>query len=489
MCRLSHYVIAVLVGGLWLGACPAPAWAVFAQNYTLVPIDGGARAIGTDTGQVVGALPQGDGTFQPAVLWPSPQILGPTREGDAYATAGAWTVGNASFPSEGPYVKSHAFLANAQGLTDLGALGGPGSQSAATCVNQDGDAWGWGTGADGFGWVPLFWPAGGAPLELPSLGDQRGGVVTGCNDLGAAVGATGDGSSSNGGAGRCTSWPADGSPPVSCDPGQGSTYSRGVAVTNSNVIAANVEYPDGFQGLGRGYLWYWSGMQWLAPLPDDQTSWVTGLNAQAEAVGLSCASRSAGCRAVGWRQGVAFALFPRVINATGPDPRQGDGLNAEGRFVSWDTMQAVGIDNEGHILVARAGRGFPNEKVAGVLVPVLTSPPVITITATPETLWPPNGKLVPVTVSGKITDAGSGVNASTAAYVVTDEYGLIQPSSYITNLNATTGNYTFTIQLQASRNGNDRDGREYIITVYTKDNAGNTGSAATSVRVARDQGG
>ena len=50
-----------------------------------------------------------------------------------------------------------------------------------------------------------------------------------------------------------------------------------------------------------------------------------------------------------------------------------------------------------------------------------TTPPAFTISASPERLWPPNGKWVPVTVSGVITDSGSGMNASSAAYAVTDE--------------------------------------------------------------------
>jgi hypothetical protein len=115
-----------------------------------------------------------------------------------------------------------------------------------------------------------------------------------------------------------------------------------------------------------------------------------------------------------------------------------------------------------------------------------TTPPVITITATPETLWPPNGKMVPVTVSGTITDAGSGVNPSTAAYVVTDEYGQVQPKGSVA-LRA-DGSYAFTIQLQAARNGNDTDGRQYIITVSAQDKVGNKGSAATGVIVPHDQG-
>jgi hypothetical protein len=73
------------------------------------------------------------------------------------------------------------------------------------------------------------------------------------------------------------------------------------------------------------------------------------------------------------------------------------------------------------------------------------------------------------------------VNASTAAYAVIDEYGLIQPNGPIQV--AMDGSYAFTIKLQASRKGNDRDGRQYTITVSAQDNEGNQGSKSTVVTV------
>jgi hypothetical protein len=129
--------------------------------------------------------------------------------------------------------------------------------------------------------------------------------------------------------------------------------------------------------------------------------------------------------------------------------------------------------------------GFPASVVVVGQAEDVT-PPVITVSATPKTLWPPNGRMVPVTISGTITDAGSGVNASTATYTVIDEYGLIQPSGHFTILDA-NGNYAFTIQLQASRNGNDQDGRHYTIIVSAQDNEGNQGSKSAVVTVPHDQ--
>jgi hypothetical protein len=95
-------------------------------------------------------------------------------------------------------------------------------------------------------------------------------------------------------------------------------------------------------------------------------------------------------------------------------------------------------------------------------------------------LSPPNGKLVDVMVSGTITDE-SGVQAST--YQAIDEYGQVRPSSSV--IPGADGSYAFTVKLQASRNGNDWDGRHYTIAVSAKDHAGNLGVELTIVMVPR----
>jgi hypothetical protein len=50
----------------------------------------------------------------------------------------------------------------------------------------------------------------------------------------------------------------------------------------------------------------------------------------------------------------------------------------------------------------------------------------------------------------------------------------------------TDGRYVFTVALQASRDGDDRDGRHYVIVVSATDNAGNVGGASTTVTVPRN---
>lgn len=123
-------------------------------------------------------------------------------------------------------------------------------------------------------------------------------------------------------------------------------------------------------------------------------------------------------------------------------------------------------------------------KIGQLILPD-TTPPLIIISATPTTLWPPNGKLLPVTVWGKIVDLGSGVDASSITYSVIDEYHQVQPRGSIT-LDA-AGNYSFQVLLLASRKGSDKDGRQYLIQVSATDDAGNYAAKGQSVNVPHDR--
>ena len=114
-----------------------------------------------------------------------------------------------------------------------------------------------------------------------------------------------------------------------------------------------------------------------------------------------------------------------------------------------------------------------------------TTLPLISLSAAPPVLWPADGKTIPVTVSGTITDAGSGVNGNTVTYDVTDEYAEVEPSGTITV--GPDGKYSLTILLHASRQGTDRDGRRYLITIRASDNAGNAGSKTSVVTVPHDK--
>ena len=99
------------------------------------------------------------------------------------------------------------------------------------------------------------------------------------------------------------------------------------------------------------------------------------------------------------------------------------------------------------------------------------TPPSVNCSTTPNSLWPPNGKPVLVTVSGTITPGTSGLVATT--YAVNDTYGQVQPTGSI--VLGVGGTYSFGVSLIASRNGKDKNGRTYTIMVGTKDIIGNVG--------------
>ena len=200
----------------------------------------------------------------------------------------------------------------------------------------------------------------------------------------------------------------------------------------------------------------------------------------------------------------AFTTHLAGVNADGTDTDLGVGFNWQSTYNG--TTGGVAINKTDQVADGNGTGGVTitsvqtvtNYQYNGIVVTTLNgtpipttvdnTPPTITAAATPSILWPPDGKLVAVTVSGTIQDdaGGSGVDPASAAFAVVDEYGQVQPAGHVTV--ASNGSYSFTAQLQASRNGNDRDGRLYVITVSAHDNAGNSASATANVTVPHDQG-
>jgi hypothetical protein len=107
--------------------------------------------------------------------------------------------------------------------------------------------------------------------------------------------------------------------------------------------------------------------------------------------------------------------------------------------------------------------------------------PVLTGAATPAVIWPPNGTMVPVIVSGTMTDDLSGIDPDTASYLLADEYGRIESSGPVSVSPA--GTYSVLVMVQASRHKYDFDGRRYVVTLRAADFAGNAGSTQVTVTV------
>jgi hypothetical protein len=124
-----------------------------------------------------------------------------------------------------------------------------------------------------------------------------------------------------------------------------------------------------------------------------------------------------------------------------------------------------------------------------------------TVTWDPAVVWPPNHKLVPITISWNETDAVGGdtntLSADSIDTVGVDSQGAGQPSSkqgpdysgVPTSASAPDGSdATVTVYVRAERSGTDKAGRTYVIHLTCKSPDDPDGHAMAMVTVPHDMG-
>jgi probable HAF family extracellular repeat protein len=396
-------------------------------------------------------------------------------------------------------------------VTDLGSLcaGCPTDQSIAYGINNAGVIVGIALNAAGRQ-VAVAWQ-GGVISVLPGLENQDSAIAVTLNDAGVIVGqACGtDGC-------RAVRWASVTSTPELLS----DAYPYALAY-DINAAGQIVGYASGaFQ---QAFLWD-SGVMTI--LPDGPGCVEYGYN-QTQATGINDAGVIAGnalfsCdgsqQAVKWVGGVLQGLGSLVGpngNSASPIGTINDAGDIAGASVNVDGCTApvlwsqgatialpylyegqpdveycttgayvYGINNSGQLvgLALTETSGFATATLWSTEQPD-TEAPVVTVSATTAQVGPPNGKMIPVAFSGGISDAGSGI--ASASYAVVDEYGQVQPSGAVT-VNA-DGSYLVVVSIESRRNGNDRDGRKYTLTITATDEAGNTSSASASTTVLHDQ--
>ncbi|OGX44222.1 MAG: hypothetical protein A3G38_01640 [Omnitrophica WOR_2 bacterium RIFCSPLOWO2_12_FULL_51_8] len=180
---------------------------------------------------------------------------------------------------------------------------------------------------------------------------------------------------------------------------------------------------------------------------------------------------------------------PPIISAQSAPQANASGWNNSDVIVSFtaeDSLSGVVSVNE-PVNVTQEGAGqhiggqaidaAGNSASAYVVVNLDKTPPQVNITANPNLLWPPNHKTADVTIGGEAKDSLSGILLST--FKVDDEYKTIEPP---------ISDFNTIVKLEAWRDGNDKDGRYYNVSVTTKDKAGNTASNVTTVICPHDRG-
>ena len=182
-------------------------------------------------------------------------------------------------------------------------------------------------------------------------------------------------------------------------------------------------------------------------------------------------------------ESTSFAGASVTLNGAGSDP-DGDALSFE-----WtdDAAAVVGtsppltltipIGTHTLTLTVDDGRGGTDTDSATVTVEDTVPPIIESMTASPNVLWPPNHKMVPVAMSVSVSDLADAA-----------------PSCQITSVSTFDGlgnNWKITgdltVKLRAERGGNGT-GRIYLVTVECTDASGNTSEDAVTIIVPHDQG-
>lgn len=104
--------------------------------------------------------------------------------------------------------------------------------------------------------------------------------------------------------------------------------------------------------------------------------------------------------------------------------------------------------------------------------------PTISLEIDPKSIWPPDGKMIDVKIKAITIDE----NPYLITIIVDDEYDLIEPAFTVEN----QPEFDKTIKLEATRRGDDSDGRIYVIKILATDLAGNTSIATKEVIVPHD---
>ena len=159
-------------------------------------------------------------------------------------------------------------------------------------------------------------------------------------------------------------------------------------------------------------------------------------------------------------------------NGLGPDYTL---YRIEGK--DWETYKTpLTFTTEGHhkIEFYSVDRDENVESSKSIEFDIDKTPPEAKIEANPTTIWPPNGKMVNVSITGFATD----LHLFSKSFTVKDEYNQINP---------TLSDFNQTIQLVAQRDGSDLDGRVYAIKAVIEDLAGNKTEKQTQVVVPHDQ--
>ena len=134
-----------------------------------------------------------------------------------------------------------------------------------------------------------------------------------------------------------------------------------------------------------------------------------------------------------------------------------------------------------HFTVYIQGKGSPSDLLVVEESPDL--PPELTVLLSPNSLWPPNNKMVEITATISTKD-DKDTNPVVKLLSITCNDGC----DIGKDIAAKTGLDTRKFSVRASRLGKKKDGRQYTVTYTATDFGGNTTTKSAVVSIPHDQG-
>ena len=114
-----------------------------------------------------------------------------------------------------------------------------------------------------------------------------------------------------------------------------------------------------------------------------------------------------------------------------------------------------------------------------------STPPVLDPSASKTTLWPPDHRMVEVTIDANATDDSGDAVLLEATISSSEEEGDNAPDAVVVEVNQSTG--VVSLSLRAERDA-DGPGRTYTVTITGTDSSGNSAEVEFLITVPHDQG-
>lgn len=264
---------------------------------------------------------------------------------------------------------------------------------------------------------------------------------------------------------------------VAPDPTTDERFASAIAVDADTVVVGAYGHPDaGFTYAGTAYVYVrlagiWTMQQKLtASTPSDYNQFGVAVAVQKDTVVVGSS-------------GFSFPGFVYLFERSAGVWTQRQILQASDATDFSDFGQSLALSTERLVVGATHDDEATTDAGAVYVYEADTKPPTIChIDATPDCLWPPNHRMVPVTINVKAHDDLDPVPVCRIISVSSNEPadglgdGDTSPDWEITG--------PLTVNLRAERSG-EGHGRIYMVTIECSDDSGNTSTATVTVRVPR----